>query len=80
MRNTLLNSKSLVPEPKIAALSLIALALAGCATVPETPQVADTYCLTAKKIRWSVEDTPETVRQVEIINKTIDAKCRPRKS
>jgi hypothetical protein len=65
---------------KIFIVAACAAIVGGCATQAAIPVATDTYCLTAKKIRWSVEDTPETVRQVEIINKTIDAKCRPRKS
>lgn len=53
-----------------------ALALAGCATTPEpAPLAIDTYCASARKIRWSVEDTPETVRQIEVHNRTIDQRC-----
>jgi hypothetical protein len=48
--------------------------LAGCATT-QSAQTVDTYCLTAKKIRWSKDDTAETIRQAEIINKTIDLRC-----
>jgi hypothetical protein len=38
-------------------------------------QAVDTYCLTAKKIRWSTEDTPETIRQAEVHNRTVDLRC-----
>ena len=54
---------------------VVALALAGCATTPEPMQIADTFCLTARKVRWSTADTAETIRQAEIINRTIDARC-----
>jgi hypothetical protein len=55
---------------------LSALGYAGCATTaPEPLAAVDTYCLSAKKIRWSTADTPETIRQAEIINKTIDLRC-----
>jgi hypothetical protein len=54
---------------------IVCLGLAGCATTQGTETVVDTYCLTAKKIRWSVEDTAETIRQAEIHNKTIDRRC-----
>jgi hypothetical protein len=62
-------------RPSTILVSFCALALAGCATTQVPVQVADTYCLTAKKIRWSVEDTPETVRQAEVHNRTIDVRC-----
>jgi hypothetical protein len=51
------------------------LALAGCATSQGAVTAVDTYCLTAKKIRWSTADTPETIRQAEIVNRTIDLRC-----
>jgi uncharacterized lipoprotein YajG len=51
------------------------LLFAGCATTSETPVAVDTYCLTARKIPWSVEDTAETVRKIEIHNRTIDIRC-----
>ena len=52
-----------------------ALALAGCATTQEPIAAVDTYCLSAKKVRWSVDDTAETIRQAEVINRTIDLRC-----
>lgn len=52
-----------------------ALALAGCATTQEPIAAVDTYCLSAKKIRWSTADTAETIRQAEVINRTIDLRC-----
>jgi hypothetical protein len=55
--------------------SLCALVLAGCATTQVPVQAVDTYCLSTRKIRWSVEDTPETVRQVEVHNRTLDLRC-----
>ncbi len=61
------------------AILLLALLLPGCAlfgpTPPELTGVVDTYCLTAKKRIWSIEDSAETIRQAEIHNGTIDRKC-----
>jgi outer membrane lipoprotein SlyB len=59
----------------LTLISLAALALAGCATTQTATQPVDTFCLTAKKIRWSTADTSETIRQAEVINRTIDARC-----
>lgn len=50
------------------------LMLAGCATTSTTTAV-DTFCLTAHKIQWSVNDTPETIQKIEIHNRTIDLRC-----
>jgi hypothetical protein len=57
-------------------IMICALALAGCATtsVPE-PVPVDTYCLTAKKRTWDINDTPETIRDVRAHNKTVDLRC-----
>jgi hypothetical protein len=59
-----------------AVVMIVMTSATGCATTQGTETVVDTFCLTAKKIRWSTEDTPETIRQAEIHNKTIDARCR----
>jgi hypothetical protein len=59
----------------LGPVGLIALAIAGCATTSEVVPVVDTYCLNARKVRWSTADTAETIRQAEIINRTIDARC-----
>lgn len=58
-------------------LVLFAAAMfAGCATTQsDAPVAVDTFCLTARKIPWSVEDTAETIRKVEIHNRTIDIRC-----
>ena len=50
------------------------LAVGGCATT-STPVAVDTFCLTAKKRMWSVNDTAETIRDAEAWNKTIDLRC-----
>ena len=55
----------------------LAVSLAGCATMQnETPIAVDTYCITARKVQWSINDTPETIRAVEIHNRTIDLRCK----
>ena len=50
------------------------LLLAGCATTSQ-PVAVDTFCITAKKRTWSVNDTAETIRDAEAWNKTIDLRC-----
>jgi hypothetical protein len=50
------------------------LMLAGCATTQGEVAV-DTYCASARKIPWSISDTPETIRAAEIHNRTIDLRC-----
>lgn len=50
------------------------LAVAGCATTQTTVAV-DTFCITAKKRNWSINDTAETIREAEAWNKTIDLRC-----
>jgi PBP1b-binding outer membrane lipoprotein LpoB len=58
---------------------VLPLFLAGCATEPAPAPVAivaDTYCLTAKKRSWSVNDTPETVSETLKHNSAIDRACR----
>lgn len=54
----------------------LAILLAGCETTKEPEPVAiDTFCLTAKKRTWSIQDTAETIRDAEAWNKTIDLRC-----
>jgi uncharacterized lipoprotein YmbA len=55
-----------------AILPLVAVLLAGCAT---SQAATDTYCLSARKIIWSIEDSPETIQKAETINRTIDRRC-----
>jgi hypothetical protein len=61
--------------PQLLSTLVLALALASCATTAEPIQAVDTYCLSARKVRWSTADTPETIRQIEVHNRTIDARC-----
>lgn len=56
-------------------LALLALLLPGCAQEPPVHSVTDTFCLTAKKKRWSIHDTPESIREAEVWNRTIDRRC-----
>jgi hypothetical protein len=58
---------------KAIAYILLMSTLAGCAT-PGTVAV-DTFCLTAHKRLWSINDSPETIRDAEAWNKTIDLRC-----
>lgn len=46
------------------------------------PQVTavDTFCLSAQKRKWSVNDTPETIRDAEAWNTAIDKKCGTKKA
>lgn len=55
--------------------ALLALLLPGCVKEPPVQTVADTFCLTAKKRLWSIEDTPETIRSAEVWNRLIDKRC-----
>lgn len=58
----------------IPVMLTIVASLAGCAT-QATPIATDTFCLTAKKRMWSIQDSPETIRDAEAWNKTIDLRC-----
>lgn len=64
----------------IAALVAVPLLMGnqgGCALLsdPAPPAVVDTFCLNAKKRSWSINDTPETARGVQVWNETIDRRC-----
>jgi hypothetical protein len=50
------------------------LAVVGCTKEP-APMAIDTFCVTAKKRTWSVNDTAETIRDAEAWNKTVDLRC-----
>lgn len=52
----------------------LAIVLVGCAKEPE-PVAIDTFCISAKKRTWSVNDTPETIRDVTAWNKLVDLRC-----
>ena len=53
------------------------LLLSGCSLLDGVPKKAvfDTLCLTAKKKRWSANDTPETIRDARAWNRQIDRHC-----
>lgn len=53
--------------------------LSGCATTKEIAAV-DTFCLTASKIKWSKEDTPETIQKIEVHNAVVDKRCHRKTS
>lgn len=55
--------------------ALLASMLAGCATEPPRQSVVDTFCLTAKKRIWSINDTAESIRAAEVWNRTVDRRC-----
>lgn len=61
----------------IALLAL--LVTPGCALFnPEPPQtkVVDTFCLTAKKRKFSIDrDPPDRIREARIHNEVIDRRC-----
>lgn len=48
---------------RFAALGLALAVLGGCATVP-VEVTADNYCRIAKKIRWSMYDTTDTITAI----------------
>lgn len=48
------------------AAALLATLLLGCAKDPPQQTAVDTFCLTAKKRTWSINDTAETIRDAEI--------------
>ena len=55
-------------------LPAIFISLTACATAPPQ-QVTDSFCLTAKKRLWSINDSAESIRDAEAWNTAIDKKC-----
>lgn len=55
----------------------LALLLPGCAKEPPAQTaIVDTFCLTSKKRKFSIDrDTPERVREARIHNEVIDRRC-----
>jgi hypothetical protein len=49
--------------------------LTGCATSQVEPVAVDTWCLSARKRTWSINDTPETIRDAEAHNRAVDLRC-----
>lgn len=62
---------------RLAAAAVIAGSLGGCANkdVQTVTVVADTFCMSAKKRTWSVNDTPETIQEAIKQNAGIDRAC-----
>jgi hypothetical protein len=62
----------------ILAVPLLMANQGGCAmsAKQQAPAVVDTFCLTARPRTWSVYDTADTIRDVEIWNATIERRCR----
>ena len=59
-----------------ATLAIAAALLTGCATPDTTTNInvtADSFCRVAKKIVWSVHDTPETIDQSRRWNARVDS-------
>ena len=55
-------------------LPAIFISLTACAKEPPQ-QVTDTFCLTALKRTWSINDSAESIRDAEAWNTAIDKKC-----
>ena len=53
------------------------LLLPGCAGFWAAQQAAatDSYCISVRKIVWSVDDDPDTIKRAEVHNRTIDKRC-----
>lgn len=54
------------------------LLLPGCATWGGVQQatVVDTYCLSAKKRKWSIDrDAPDRIREARVWNEVVDRRC-----
>lgn len=61
--------------PIIALCIALALLVGGCAKEVPATGITDTFCVTAKKRMWSIEDTPESIRAAEVFNRTVDRRC-----
>jgi hypothetical protein len=51
------------------------LLMPGCATTGGAPVATDSFCITAKKRKWSVHDRPEAVREARVWNQIVDRRC-----
>lgn len=60
---------------RVAVAAILAGALAGCAKEPPVQVVTDSFCQSAKKRTWSVDDTPETIQEAIRQNQGIDRAC-----
>ena len=56
-------------------LPAIFISLTACAKEPPQQVVTDSFCLTAKKRFWSINDSAESIRDAEAWNTAIDKKC-----
>lgn len=65
-----------------AALAIVLLMplLAGCAKTPPVQTVTDTFCLTAEKRKWSVDDRPDLIQEARVWNATVDKRCGTKKT
>lgn len=63
----------------ICGMLAIACMLTGCATTQQAA-VTDTFCLTAQKRSWSINDSAESIRSAEAWNAAIDRKCGVKQS
>jgi len=69
---------------QIIIAALAAMALAGCAANGKDLDLnfapisiePDNFCQVSKKVRWSVNDTPETIDQARRLNAKHDRLCR----
>lgn len=57
------------------ALIILSFLLVGCSKTPPESSVVDTYCLTARKIKWGIADTPETIQSIEVHNAVVEKRC-----
>lgn len=51
------------------------LLMPGCATTSSGPVATDSFCITAKKRKWSVHDRPEAIREARVWNQIVDQRC-----
>ncbi len=66
---------------KLQVILIGCLLLGGCATSGAMQQAVgiDTFCLQPKRT-WSINDTPQTVRDARVFNETLDRRCGVKKS
>ena len=58
----------------ITSALLLAMLLPGCATTSGVV-VTDSFCLSAKKKKWSLDDTPDSIRDARVWNQIVDRRC-----
>ena len=59
---------------RLAVAFLAFLTLTGCGTVKEVVIGVDSFCQLPKR-KWSVGDTPETIRDIRVWNAAHDKRC-----